>query len=290
MATIGFSSDVGSGGAKKPKKQIKPGTPATGATPYGTAQPTIPQTSAFSAPMNATGPGGQQTFGSSVVQQAGTTNPFLNAMVGDNKGSGVGTYGSNPGYNNANTDAMTGAAAAYGYTPAGLASIYDNPQILTDDLLAAMGIINPGMSQQLSQYMDPAIAAQFILNRGQNSSDNSAINFANEYLQQMVTPGGRQPELDRLVSEILAATGGDTSVLGAYLNAGLTPDQQVSAANSLFGQTLSGQSPYAQTGYQRFAKDQGQQYLGAVAKGQPGASSYVDYLGGTPLASWVRGS
>lgn len=184
---------------------------------------------------------------------------------------------------------VTGSIADYGYTPQGMASIYDNPTILANDVLAALGINNPGLAESISQYLDPAIAANFLLSGGvgSSSSDAASLSYANDYMKQMVTPNGATPEFADLMNALLGAGGAD-SPLGAYLNSSLTPEQQISAANGLLGQTLVGLNPYAQQAYSRYAKDQGNQYLGGVAKGDPAGSSYVDYLGNTDLKQWVN--
>lgn len=184
---------------------------------------------------------------------------------------------------------VTGSIADYGYTPQGMASIYDNPTILANDVLAALGINNPGLAESIAQYLDPAIAANFLLSGGvgSSSSDAASLSYANDYMKQMVTPNGATPEFADLMNALLGAGGAD-SPLGAYLNSSLTPEQQISAANGLLGQTLVGLNPYAQQAYSRYAKDQGNQYLGGVAKGDPAGSSYVDYLGNTDLKQWVN--
>lgn len=277
MATKGFSSnEAGTSTSSKPKKTVNP-KPATNTVTI----PGIPKASSAITPTNQQGT--PQAFTSSDMARS-TGTPTTAASTG-----GAPTSAGVPGYNQGTTDPITGAIAGYGYTPQGLASIYDNPTILTSDLLKAMGIDNAGMAQSLGQYLDPAVAANFLTNKGMgsSSSDSSTLNFANEYLKQMVTPNGRTPEFDYLVNALLGA-GSDSSPLGAYLNSGLTPDQQIQAANALFGQTLVGLNPYSQQAYSRYAKDQGNQYLGNVAKGQPGGSSYVDYLNSTPLKQWVN--
>jgi len=199
--------------------------------------------------------------------------------------------GNSPGLNQGTTDPLNGAIGGYGYTPMGAGTLYDNPQALATDILKGMGINNPGLANSLAQSLDPAVAAQFLLNNGKNSSDADTLNFANQYMQQMVTPGGRTPEMDALVDHLLSGTNENTSPLGAYLNAGLDPAHQVSAANSLFGLTTSGQNPYAQQGYLNYAKDLGSQYQGEMAKANPKYTSYIDYLNkASKLGSWTNGS
>lgn len=239
-------------------------------------------TSAANQPtVTVMGPGGpvQTPVNSSAIAAS-------NASLNDPGALGV------SGWNQGTTDPITGSIANYGYTPEGLAMLYDNPSLLAQDVLGRQGINNPGMAQQLGQYMDPAVAANFLINKGMGSSagDAATMNFVNTYLQNMTTPNGRTPEFDYLMNQLLgtgaqSATG---SPLGAYLNAGLTPDQQVKAANALMSQTEVGLNPYAQQAYSRAGDFFGQQYLGGVAKGQPGGSSYTNYLASTPLSQWVN--
>jgi hypothetical protein len=195
-------------------------------------------------------------------------------------------------WNHGTTDPLTGWLAQFGYTPQGASDLYNNPVPLATDVLGQRGITNAGMANSLSQYMDPAIAANFILGQGMGSSqsDNAALNFAANYMNQMVTPGGRTPEFDVLMNKILGAGIPGTSPLAEYLSSGqMTPEQQVQAANALMSQTLGGISPYGQRAYSNAEKDFGQQYQGAVMKGNPGAQSYVDYLkNSTPLGSWAN--
>ena len=119
------------------------------------------------------------------------------------------------------------------------------------------------------------------------------MNYILQGLQQYVTPNGRTPEFDYLVNQLLGAGDPNSSGLGAYLqydqygNA-RTPEDQIKAANALFGQTLTGLNPYSQNAYAGYAGAQGNQYLSNIAKGNPGASSYIDYLNSTPLRQWVN--
>lgn len=232
----------------------------------------------------ATPRGGGATGGG--ISQAGAQGPATQYMSPTGQGSTGAANGT--GFNQTGAP-VTGSIADYGYTPQGMASIYDNPTILANDVLAALGINNPGLAESISQYLDPAIAANFLLSGGvgSSSSDAASLSYANDYMKQMVTPNGSTPEFADLMNALLGAGGAD-SPLGAYLNSSLTPEQQISAANGLLGQTLVGLNPYAQQAYSRYAKDQGNQYLGGVAKGDPAGSSYVDYLGNTDLKQWVN--
>ncbi len=290
MATVSSKAGTSSPTNLKPTKTIKPGTaatkaPATATTslaqtatappiknPYTTAPPATPpapppqsttKTSATANPDAITGAGGSQ----SVV-------------------NGLNTIGADPinhGYNQATTTPLNGAIGGYGYTPLGAGTLYDNPQALATDILKSMGIENPGLANSLSQTLDPAVAAQFLLNNGKNSSDAETLNFANQYMQNMVTPGGRTVDFSSLMDHLLGAggqyaNGKADNALAAYLNAGLDPSQQVRAAQGLMGQSMTGQNPYFQQGFSNYAKDLGSSYQGAMAKANPGYTSFIDYL------------
>lgn len=266
--------------APLPKKTI----PVSGTTPYappmGQRGDPVSGLRSLQSPDAARGTGGGQGQG----QQGSQTTSQFYAPDGQASNAAANGYG----YNQTGAP-VTGSIADYGYTPQGMASIYDAPTILANDLLAQMGINNPGLAESLAQYLDPAVAANFLMNKGMgsSSSDAATLSYGNDYMQQMVTPNGQTPEFSDLMNALLGA-GSDNSPLGAYLNSGLTPEQQISHANGLMGQTLVGLNPYAQQAYSQYANDQGNQYLGDVAHGSPSSSSYVDYLGNTPLRKWIN--
>lgn len=271
-----------------PKKAVTDPTNPGGYIPGAslTAPPSTGATnpSGYITPSSTTGTSNQ------IVKQAGTELPFglpSLSSVGTTQSAQV--NGAN-NYNEGNTDPITGLLAKLGYTPQGLSDLYGNPQPLAQDVLATLGIDNPGLAQSLSQNFNPALAANFILGQGLNStSDADTLNFVANYLQQMVTPGGRTPEFDAMVNKILGAGSADSSPLGAFLNANQTPSQQISAGNSLIGQTLSGLNPYAQKAYSNYLDYAGNQYQGTTMKGNPANSSYVDYLNQSPFQHWVNG-
>jgi len=284
MATTSSKSPL----ATVPKKASDPTNPG-GYIPGATlnAQPSTGTTNAagYTTPSSTTGTSNQ------IVKAAGTDLPF--GLPSINTAATSASNGAANGANNWNegtTDPITGLLAQLGYTPQGLSDLYGNPQPLAQDILATLGINNPGLAESLAQNFNPALAANFILGRGLNStSDADTLNFVANYLQQMVTPGGRTPEFDAMVNRILGAGSTDSSPLGAFLNASQTPAQQVSAGNSLIGQTLSGLNPYAQKAYSNYLDYAGNQYQGTTMKGNPSDSSYINYLNSQPFQNWVNG-
>lgn len=207
-----------------------------------------------------------------------------------------------PGWNQGTTDPLTGMMAQYGYTPQGLGNLYSNPNQLAGDVLGGMGINNPGLASQFGDYMNPALFANFLLNGGRGASlnDNDALNFVANYMQQMGTPGGRTPQLDVLINDILGVSGQGPqggnlgSPLWQYFesdpNTGLalTPDQQVKVANQALGQSMTSMNPLAQRAYAAYAANAGQQYQQALNKGQSLAPNYLSYLQQSGLPGYIR--
>jgi hypothetical protein len=248
------------------------GASSTVANPYTTAPPAHAPVNTAASPISNVG--GSQ----SVVNPLNT----VGAASVNSPGS-AGSMGDNHGFNQGTTDPLNGAIGGYGYTPLGAGTLYDNPQALATDILKSMGINNPGLANSLSQTLDPAVAAQFLLNNGKNSSDADTLNFANQYMQNMVTPGGATVNFSSLMDHLLGAggqyaDGHADNALAAYLNAGLDPSQQVRAAQGLMGQSMTGQNPYFQQGFSNYAKDLGSSYQGLMAKGDPQYKSFIDYL------------
>lgn len=293
----------------RPKKQTTKQTSdaATGATPSPAPAVVVPDyTNSLSGSIY--GPSGQSGGPSTGLAGSPTTNATSTPITSNGSVSSAispssvaagnvaqaqmaatpGPSPANSGYNQGTTTPITGQLAGYGYSPQGLAGLYDNPQDLANQILQGMGITNPALAYQLGQSLDPAVAANVLLNNGYNSSDNDTLNFAAQYLQNLATPGGRTVDFSALVNHLLGP-GGEMKLdangnlvpanpLAAYLNASLDPSQQVQAANALFGQTLGGLNPYAQQAYSRYAKDMGSQYQGALARGATDYKSYIDYL------------
>ena len=156
-----------------------------------------------------------------------------------------------------------------------------------------------------------------------NLTDNSTMNFIANAMQQMNTPGGRFTSADALMQAMMgsgAAGGGigvqapsandsrmgaplgaganggvgPNSPLAAYLNynqqtgMAYTPDQQVAIFNSMAGHALNQMNPFAQQAFKAALGQQGQQYVGNAAHGNPGAPDYASYLQGSQVAPWFR--
>lgn len=272
-----------------PKRQVTDPTNPGGYSYVPGASLTAPPSTGTTSPSGYITPSSTTGTSNQIVKQTGTELPFGLPTVNATAAS-TGAANGSANWNEGTTDPITGLLAQMGYSPQGLSDLYGNPQPLAQDVLATLGIDNPGLAQSLSQNFNPALAANFILGKGLNStSDADTLNFVANYLQQMVTPGGRTPEFDAMVNRILGAGSADSSPLGAFLNANQTPSQQISAGNSLIGQTLSGLNPYAQKAYSNYLDYAGNQYQGTTMKGNPANSSYVDYLNRSPFQNWVNG-
>ena len=201
-------------------------------------------------------------------------------------------YSYNPsgsGWNSGTTDPMTGYLAQFGYTPQGAMGLYDNPVPLAADVLGTRGVTNPGMAGQLAELFDMFQASQFVNNRGGDATDNDTLNYIANAMQQAVTPGGQSVDPYYMMQTILNQSGTEANPLSAFLGGeGLTPEQQIDRVNRLMANSLPGMNPYAQQAYGGALRNQSQQYMTNMAKGNPGGTSYFDYLQGTPFAQWVR--
>lgn len=267
----------------------------------------------------AGGPAAPSTFVLPRDEGGAAQRAIASARTQYGAGNTAGNSNLGGGLTRENTDPLTGFSRNAGFTPGGLSSIYAQPGILTDAVLANMGIANSGMSNQLQQTFDPMRVAQFILQGGgtdanaQGSmSDNSTTNWIANAMQQYLTPGGRAPDANQLISTLLgtgqqaqdaaaakgsydaasgtmgAAGGGHLSPLAAYLTSNLTPDQQTQAMNSLIGKADFGLNPFMQKATENYAADQAKGYMGQIARGGAGTTNYANYLQGGDLGSWFR--
>lgn len=191
------------------------------------------------------------------------------------------------------TSPLTGAAAQY--TPESLQSgmLYSNPQVLVQNALAALGIpANPGLVNQIASDANAMMAMQFILNGGGNlgssNIDSATVNWLNNYIQNMATPGGNVASMTGLANRVLNAN--PTSPLGQYLGMGatgaLTPDQQISNVNNMMMASAMSGNPYFQTALKNALQGAGTGFINASATNPSSVSDYVNYLRGTPLAGW----
>lgn len=194
---------------------------------------------------------------------------------------------------------VTGAIADYGYSPFTMTQIYDNPSIMTGDMLEnKLGITNQALADVLAQFFDPALGSWFLANSGDpnKATDAETLNGVLEYMGQLTTPNGEMPDYVSLLNNLFGATSGDTP-LGSYLQydpktgRALSASDQVGNANQLMSSQLMGLNPYAQEAYAGAIGRAGRDYLeagqrlGSTGAPDPG-SSYIDYLGGTPLRDW----
>lgn len=231
---------------------------------------------------------------STAGQVAGAYTPGVSAadVAGMTSSQQAPSYSSNPsgsGWNAGSTDTIDGYLKQFGYTPQGLASIYDNPSLLANDVLGTRGITNPGMGQELADLFDMLYASQFVNNRGGSATDNDTLNYVANAMQQAVTPGGQYMDPYYYMRTILGQQSGDANPLSSYLTGdNLTPDQQMSRVNALIANGLPGMNSYAQQAYGGFLQNQQDQYRSGLAKGDPAGQSYFDFLQGTPLNTWIR--
>lgn len=256
-----------------PKKQTGTGITATPQvqSPYVPASPGL---GAGGAPNQYGVPSGNV--------QAQVQSPGIGA--GGNYAAG--SPGTNVG-NVSSGDPMTGAGAGYGYTPQGLGMLYQNPVPLAQDVLGGAGIDNYGMALALSDAMNPALYAYMMQTKGMgDQSDAATIDFISNYMDQMVTPGGSMPNMADLMTNVLGAGDVNSSPLAMMLS-GIPPEDQVKVLANFLAAAGYGNNPLAQRAYGNAADYYGNEYLGGVMKGDPGASNYASYLQGGPLAKWM---
>lgn len=205
------------------------------------------------------------------------------------------------------TDPITGFSARAGFTPLGLSNMYQTPQVLSNAVLAAMGLgSNSGISQLLADQFGALNAQQFMLNaNGANANegnltDSATINWIANAMQQMNTPGGRTPEADVMMQALLNSgaanhltpqEGGGTapdSPLGAYWISGKTPQEQAGLFNSMAIKAANGLNPYMQKATAGYLQDAASNYQGNVATGGAGSQNYGQYLANTDFSRWYR--
>lgn len=200
-------------------------------------------------------------------------------------GAGVGSYGS--GYTGPDTMAQTGALADMGYSTATMPKLYQDPQVLANEVLLAMGIDNPSMAAILGDALYPAMYAYMLgAPNGADLSDNAILNSTSDYMQQMVTPGGQMPDANALMQSIYGMD--EDSIGGALLGLlGNDPQQQVGYVNDAMQAARYNLNPLAQRAYRNAMDYYGTQYLTDAIK-DPNAMDYTAYLNASPLARWSR--
>lgn len=196
----------------------------------------------------------------------------------------------------------SGSIGQYGYTPQAMSDIYNNPNMLATDLLAKMGINNPGLAQSLAQYLNPAMVAHLMNTQGDpnQSTDAASLSAVNDYMQMMVTPNGVMPDAQQLMQILFGATNIDDGGLGGFF--GLAPDGktaldargQVDNVTDYLSQMTVGLNPYAQAMYRSAAGRVGQQYQNATSRiGMDGyedpGSSFTDYLAKSGFGRRITG-
>lgn len=298
-----------------PKKEKGATTPSGGGTPqsamtnkqlqskgpgYGSQATRVANTqrTALGVPQALGTPGGTPGVANSDWARVGAGGPQAIHPFGVNPNAnpGASTYGGASGAGQphgtslsaATGQPMSGAVEGFGYTPQGLGMLYDNPVSLAQDILASLGINNYGMAQALADAFGPALYAFMMQGKGLGDvSDAATLNYITDYLTNFTTPGGRMPAFSDLMASLLGSGDPSSSPLAADLSS-LAPADQVQAMRAYMQAAGYGNNPLAQRAYGRAADYFGDQYLGGVMKGDPGADSYAAFLAGSPLAKWVR--
>ena len=173
---------------------------------------------------------------------------------------------------------MSGAMADFGYTPQGMMGVYAHPEALTADILAQYGIDNDGLALALADAFNPALLAYMLGTGGSGDmSDNATLNYAADYLQQMVTPGGAVASPGDLMASLFGLGGGD-SMLGSTI-AGMTPEDQAKQVATLLGGAIYGMNPYAQNMFMNAQKQIASDYATSQFHGpQDVGDNYIQFF------------
>jgi hypothetical protein len=222
-------------------------------------------------------PGGPAGTGASVPIGGG-------AVVAQSTGAGTGTPGTGGlGTDNSTGDPFTGFAGRY--DPSGVGALYNNPQLLANDVLSGMGLGgNVALQNQLGDIAQIAPALAFLMsskfNNGQG--DESSINTMAGILKDQMTPGGTALDYRALLNDLMG--GGDLvnsyTSLDANGNA-LSGADQSNAVKGLLSAALGNVNPFAQRammGMTGNALNQWQGQLTQASPGNPPAGTALDYL------------
>jgi hypothetical protein len=194
-----------------------------------------------------------------------------NSQGSTGTGSAPGTSGQgNSGYDANSTDPFTGFASRY--APGDASTLYQNPQVIANDVLSQMGLNTPGMRQLIGQNADAAFYLSFLLN-GQDPTaqgDEASINTMADYFKNQATAGGLSPDYNSLIRSILNPGGMDNNPLAQYLNVA-DPSTQVSNLLQLARPALNSVHPLTQKAGLGYLSDLGDQFLSSTAGGDQAA-------------------
>lgn len=247
-----------------------PATTTTGnAIAAASGSPQIQQTPIIGNPVYGTGAGAiNRTVGA--ASQAAPVAPGVMPGTG-----GQGQYGGN-------TDPLTGWLGRMGYTSGDVMGNNQMPAKYLYDILQNRGMDPSGglfyMMEPLADIMMPLYEVMNGTGTAENLFNPESIgNFMGNMWKNFMTPGGRLPQQQQLINNLLGTVGTD-SVLGGYLNVG-TPEERVENLRRylmLVG-NLSG-SPMYQQALSNVLSQGGYGFLDQFQGGNQPTNTFGQYL------------
>ena len=199
--------------------------------------------------------------------------------------------GSRPGTSIPNGDPFTGFAG--NFSPSGVGNIYQNPQILANQVLDSMGYGgNVALQAQLGDLAQVAPAIAFLMNSSRGASaqgDEDLLNTAGAFLRTQGTQGGQGVDYQALLGQIL---GGNNDLINSYTSRdangnALSGADQSSAVKQLLSAALTNMNPFSQRATMGMIGSGLTDWQGQLAQGlNPGAAgTAIDYLRKNGIAS-----
>jgi hypothetical protein len=213
------------------------------------------------------------------------------SAVGGGTTAGGATGFQNPAGSMPNGNNFGGFAGRY--SPGGVGQLYEDPSIISDDVLYQMGFGgNRALQAQLGDVAQIAPALAFLMNVGggkTNIGDEDMINTMGAMLRQQGTTGGQAIDYKSLLGNILGAGPDDQIRAYTSLDAAGNPlsggDQQ-SALMGLLSAALGNVNPFSQRAMMGQAGAALQDWRGELAQGMTNGAKQgtaLDYLRKTGL-------
>ncbi|HXH56609.1 hypothetical protein [Iamia sp.] len=181
------------------------------------------------------------------------------------------------------TDAVDGFASRYAPGSDFMSMLYSNPEVLVQDSLKGMGIGNGGgLVDLMSENADMYNFVNMLMNGDQgrqSMQDGDSINYVNSLITNSATPGGRLPNQEVMLKNLLDAPKGSAM---ESLMAG-TPEQQVQTVSALAQAAYGGSNPLMQRAVANELQQQGRDYIANSARGEGGVGG-----GNRSFANWLQ--
>lgn len=180
-------------------------------------------------------------------------------------------------------DPFEGAASIY--APGQTSFIYgpEGEGILARDVLAALGFDNPnaGALPSLTDYMRFAQPLALLMAGGAFPTEESVLNFALDFGQQGLTPGGRGIDTPAALAALAQGLSDPNSPLHYYISGpGMDPEDSDRMFRYLLSAATGGLHPVAQRAFMDAADEAYVQYQRAATHGDLPTSGapYTDYV------------